>query len=90
MAYGCPVVATSVGGIPELIHNSQNGLLVPPQDVGALASACRLLLDNPELASRLGKQAWQDCRQRYAPETLALDTVEAYKQARDKFAGLNT
>ncbi len=90
MSYGCPVVATSVGGIPELIHNMQNGLLVPTQDVGALASGCRLLLDDPELASRLGKQAWQDCRRKYAPEKLASDTVEAYKKAKDKFAGLKT
>jgi glycosyltransferase involved in cell wall biosynthesis len=90
MSYGCPVVATSVGGIPELIHHMQNGLLVPNQDVGALASGCRILLDDPALASRLGKQALQDCLRKYAPDRLASDTIEAYKLAKAKFSDLKT
>jgi glycosyltransferase involved in cell wall biosynthesis len=90
MSHGCPVVATAVGGIPELIQNMQNGLLVPTQDLDAMAKACRLLFDQPELASRLGNQAWQDCRRHYAPEKLALETVEAYQQAKVQFAGLKS
>jgi glycosyltransferase involved in cell wall biosynthesis len=90
MSYGCPLVATSVGGIPELVQDMENGLLVPTQDVSALASACRSLLDQPELASRLGKQAWQDCHRQYTPDKLARDTVAAYQRARDRFAGINS
>ena len=49
MAAGLPVVATSVGGVPELIEDGKTGWLVPPRDAEALASRLRSLLCNPEL-----------------------------------------
>lgn len=52
---GVPVVSTSVAGIPELILEEVNGLLVPPQDSPALAAALARLLDDPELRSRLAR-----------------------------------
>jgi len=57
---GVPVVSTPVSGIPELITAEANGLLVPPRDSNALASAMARLLDDPLLRSRLavaGRQA---------------------------------
>jgi glycosyltransferase involved in cell wall biosynthesis len=81
MSLGCPLVATAVGGIPELIKNQQNGLLVPSQDVGALAGACVRLLDDRALAVRLGRQAWRDCRDLYGSERIAEQTVNAYREA---------
>jgi glycosyltransferase involved in cell wall biosynthesis len=48
-----PVVSTPVAGIPELISDGENGLLVPPQDSSALASALARLLDDPSLRHRL-------------------------------------
>ena len=85
MSFGCPLVATSVGGIPELVKHMENGFLVPTQDAGALALACRSLLDQPNLAARLGKQAWEDCCRQYTPDKLARDTVAAYERTRDRF-----
>jgi glycosyltransferase involved in cell wall biosynthesis len=85
MSIGCPIVATDVGGIPELIRDFGNGLLVPSSDVSAMARACRLLLDDHTLAARLGRQAWEDCRDLYAPETIADQTVEVYQRAIDAF-----
>jgi glycosyltransferase involved in cell wall biosynthesis len=81
MAFGCPVVATDTGGIRELIKSEYNGLLVPPGDARALSAACRRLLDDPGLAARLGRQAWQDCITFYGPENIAEQTVEAYRRA---------
>jgi glycosyltransferase involved in cell wall biosynthesis len=81
MSLGCPIVATSVGGIPELLKDRQNGLLVPSQDVGALARACARLLDGPALAVQLGRQAWRDCRDLYGSERIAKQTVNAYEEA---------
>ena len=49
-AMGLPVVATCVGGIPDLIRNGHNGLLVPDRDVEGMVSAVESLLENPELA----------------------------------------
>jgi glycosyltransferase involved in cell wall biosynthesis len=54
MAAGLPVVASEVGGIPEIVVDGETGLLVPPGDADALAGALRRLLDDPELRRRLG------------------------------------
>jgi glycosyltransferase involved in cell wall biosynthesis len=85
MALGCPVVATAVGGIPELIKDERNGLLVAPGDVGALVGACRRLLEDKGLAARLGLQAWRDCRDHYNPGSIAMQTEAAYEAAIDQF-----
>jgi glycosyltransferase involved in cell wall biosynthesis len=53
MAAGVPVVSTRVSGIPELIDDGENGLLVEPSDANALAAAIRRVLENPRLAARL-------------------------------------
>lgn len=50
MAAGVPVVASDVGGIPEIVENDRTGLLVPPQDPRALAERIERLLTHPELA----------------------------------------
>jgi len=54
MAMGIPVVSTAISGIPELIDDGVDGLLVPARDSAALASATRRLLDSHELRRRLG------------------------------------
>jgi glycosyltransferase involved in cell wall biosynthesis len=57
LAVGSPVIATSVGGVPEVVRDGENGLLVPPSDPDALSSAIRRLLTNDELRRRLGEAA---------------------------------
>ena len=57
MAMEVPVVASSVGGIPEAVENGASGLLVTPGDEEALATAVERVLDDPALASRLGRAA---------------------------------
>lgn len=56
MAASLPVIATDVGGIPELIQHEENGLLVPPADPVALAHAIQRLGDDPAEAFRMGRQ----------------------------------
>jgi len=55
MAGAVPVVGTRVGGMPEAIEDGVTGLLVPPRDSGALAEAITRILDDPQLAARLGQ-----------------------------------
>ncbi len=55
MVSGRAVVASDVGGIPDMVTDGSNGLLVPPGDPGALAAAMRRLIDDPALAERLGE-----------------------------------
>jgi glycosyltransferase involved in cell wall biosynthesis len=57
MASGVPVVSTHVSGIPELVRDRQTGLLVPPGDAKALASAIARLMLDPERAARLARAA---------------------------------
>jgi glycosyltransferase involved in cell wall biosynthesis len=69
---GRPVVATSVGGIRDLVEDAVNGLLVPPGDTGALADALARLLTDRSLAERLGEgarrsaEAWLQTPEQYA------------------------
>jgi glycosyltransferase involved in cell wall biosynthesis len=81
MSLGCPIVASNVGGIPELITNRKNGILFRSQDVGDLISACRTLLDNHVLASSLGSQARKDCLELFSASRVATQTISAYQTA---------
>lgn len=54
LAQGKPVIASRVGGLPELVQDGQNGLLVPPGQPSAIAEAMINLLDNPEQVKKMG------------------------------------
>jgi len=84
MAAGCPLVASGVGGLTELVQHGQNGLLCRPEDPDDLADKIRTLLQNPTLAARLGEQAAQDAAQRYAPEAIARQTLEFYSSVAEQ------
>lgn len=53
MALGLPVVSTNVGGVPYLVDDTKNGLLVPPDDDAAMANAIKQLLTSPDLVQQL-------------------------------------
>src|SRR2546430_12714602 len=55
MNHATPVIASRVGGIPDIVEDGVSGLLVPPGDADALAAAVRRLGDDPALARRLGE-----------------------------------
>jgi glycosyltransferase involved in cell wall biosynthesis len=57
LAVGCPVIATTVGGVPEVVHEGENGLLVPPGDASALAAAITRFFGDAELRARLAAAA---------------------------------
>jgi colanic acid/amylovoran biosynthesis glycosyltransferase len=65
MSMGLPVVSTTVAGIPELIRNGQDGLLVAPSDPGLLANAIERLMDDAELRSRLALSARERIADQY-------------------------
>jgi glycosyltransferase involved in cell wall biosynthesis len=78
MACGRPVVATRTGGIPEAVAEDATGLLVPPAESGALATALVGVLKDPVLASRLGIAGRRRVEQDFSVERLVAGTVDAY------------
>jgi glycosyltransferase involved in cell wall biosynthesis len=65
MASALPVVATRVGGIPEVVRDGVTGQLVPPDDAGALADAVLALMDDPSRAADLGLAAREEVERHY-------------------------
>ncbi|MDQ2930625.1 MAG: glycosyltransferase family 4 protein [Gemmatimonadota bacterium] len=77
---GVPVVATEVDGMPEVVVDGVNGLLVPPEDAGALADALlRTLLDN-ELRRHLAGQARASIADRFSPEASTAKYLDVYRR----------
>ena len=76
MAAGVPVIATRVGGIPEVIDDQISGLLVPPRDVKRLAAAIERLLRSPAVARVLASRAQDAVEERFSRERMARSTEE--------------
>jgi len=80
MACGIPVVATSVGGVPDVIEDHINGLLVEPRQPEALARAIITVLTDDALRSRLREAAHDDVRRRYSPASVIEDLGMLYRE----------
>jgi glycosyltransferase involved in cell wall biosynthesis len=78
MAAGCPVVATAVGGVPEVVETGITGLLAPPQDAAALAATLIRLLGNHALSSALASAAAAHVQSRYSREAMVEATRQVY------------
>jgi glycosyltransferase involved in cell wall biosynthesis len=80
MAAARPVVATRVGGIPEVVVDGETGLLVEPENPGALAGAIRRLLADPDLAARMGQAGRERARQVFSAGRMAELTAALYEE----------
>jgi glycosyltransferase involved in cell wall biosynthesis len=91
MAYGLPVVATQIGGIPDVV-TPQTGILVPPGDVHALVDALRTLAADRELRVAMGQAARQRYEQLFAPKAsfpLLLDTYRQLTQRSNRHLAIS-
>ncbi|MCZ2149490.1 MAG: glycosyltransferase family 4 protein [Bryobacterales bacterium] len=79
LSFGVPVIASEVGGLPEIVHQGVTGLLVR-NDPAEIAAAIRMLMDNRELAARLGSQGREMVKGGFTLAHLALRTVHEYKK----------
>ncbi len=75
MALGVPVVACAAGGVPEIIADEENGVLVKPGDPEALIHAIRRVLSNPSFAARLIRRAQETVQEHFDARTM----VRAYE-----------
>ena len=87
VAAGLPVIVTPVGGVPEVVKDGVNGLIVPAGDPAALAEAIWNAHENPVGASALGRAAAATIRDRYSHRTTARRIMEVYDQVLGPGAG---
>lgn len=80
MAMSRPVVASRVGGIPEMIDDGRNGLLVPPHDPPALANAIVRLLTNHPLADMIGRAGHDTVHDRFCIQLMVNAVQELYDE----------
>jgi hypothetical protein len=81
MALARPIVASAVGGIPEMLEHDRSGVLVAPDDPGALAAAVGELLEAPQRARALGAAAHERLRTRFSLAGFAAEMFAAFDEA---------
>ena len=84
MARGIPLVASAIGGIPELVRDGETGLLFPPGDAAGLAARLARLRHEPGLRAHLGSRAREFILRRCNPETYLAAITGLYARMRDK------
>jgi glycosyltransferase involved in cell wall biosynthesis len=86
MATGLPVVATAVGGNPEVVSAESTGVLVPPDNAIVLGDALSRLVANPDLCARLGTAARREIEERYGARTMVRRLEAVYAAVADGIA----
>jgi glycosyltransferase involved in cell wall biosynthesis len=81
MLCGKPIVASRVSSIPELVADGETGILVPPDDPAALATAVGILLEDRTQATAMGEAGLVRAQQRFSVARMAERTVEVYRRA---------
>jgi len=85
-AFGKPVVATQVGGLPEYVHHGKTGLLVPPGDPYALAQAIIYLLQHPKKREEMKRSIQRLAETELSWSRIAEQTIEVYKKVLGRHA----
>jgi L-malate glycosyltransferase len=80
MCFGCPGVATRVGGIPEVIEHNVSGKMAPAGDAEALAAATEELIRNRELRDKMGKAAQQRAREQFSAKVIVPKYEALYRR----------
>lgn len=75
-----PIVASEIGGIPEIIANGKSGILVPPDDSDELASAISLLMRDPAKAAQFGTEARQNFLDKFTLDKMIDATLAVYRK----------
>ena len=81
MASGLPIVATKVGGNPEIIRNEKNGLLVKSKDINAITRAMIKIMEDSHLSQKLSKDALKTVNQKYNTKKMVKSYIDVYKEA---------
>jgi glycosyltransferase involved in cell wall biosynthesis len=80
MASGLPVVATSIGGVTDIVCHGENGILVQPADSGDMARGILTLLNDRELAARIAANGVNTIKARYSLSEISLKYLDLYRK----------
>lgn len=80
MAAGLAIVATRIGGVPDLVEDGSDGVLVPPRDPAALAEAVAALIEDPGLRERLGASARAKQQREFAVDVMLRRIEDLYEE----------
>jgi glycosyltransferase involved in cell wall biosynthesis len=80
MAAAKPIVATTAGGIPEVVVNGETGFLAEPHDHARIAASIVRLLRDPALRARMGEAALARVRRQFSVERMVSATVDVYRR----------
>jgi len=81
MAAEKPVVATAIGGIPEVVIDGETGILVPPKNTDDIAGAIIELLKNPGKANTMGQKGAQRVKEKFTTQHMLVDIEELYESS---------
>jgi len=84
MVAGKPVIASRVGGVPEVVEDGVTGILVPPNDPKALAEAIILLVENENLRREMGKRGKEMVFKKLNPNTIVEKHLQLYRSVLEK------
>ena len=79
MASGLPVIATNVGGTPEVVIDNQTGFLIPPKVPGAIAEKIMYIIEHPNLAQQIGLNARAYIEKHFSIEVMIRKTDELFE-----------
>lgn len=80
MAAGLPIVSTAVGGVPSVVADGIEALLVPPEDSAALATACLNILQNPTLAQSIANAGFLRVKEQFSLDAMIAKTLKLYEE----------
>jgi|GEM_PF-921306 len=83
LACSVPVIATGVGGTPELVRDMTTGILIPPHDTAALSTAVRWMKEHPDERTRMGERGRQDMAERYDEGMLVDRMIRIHRRLLD-------
>jgi len=85
MSVGRPIVASRIGGVPELVDDEKTGLLVPPNDIGALSGGIDRLLSDPGLMQKMGEAGREKAEKEFDEKTYVQNTLAQYNLLINKY-----
>lgn len=78
MAHRLPIISTYVAGIPEMVENNKNGLLIEPGDINSLSSAIKDLLEDDERRLKMGRESYQRVLDKFEGKIIVDDLISIY------------